>query len=84
MQEQAITGDADNKKDVLMSSTQHFFKREHAAYGEMVDEGRIERTATPQQYMAPATPSGSRAENYARDKEGASETYMSKEGPIFD
>ena len=51
-----MAGDADDKKQELNSSTQHFFKKEKAAFGEMVDAGKQERAATPQEFINPATP----------------------------
>jgi hypothetical protein len=56
VREHAAAGDADDKRKELDGSAQQFFKRDHAEYGEMIDNGKVERALTPEQYMMPTTP----------------------------
>ena len=82
--EDAAVGDADNKKNVLQTSDQHFFKREQAAYGENEDAGRRERQATPQHFMEPGTPRVGDADDRNRSMDGVSQQFLEKEAPHFD
>ena len=79
----AVAGEAD-KQSVLNASEQEFIEKVDPDFGELVEDGEIERTATAVQFFNPAEPTVGEADDRERILDASGQQFFQHERPVFD
>ena len=82
VQTDAKQGEGD-KQGELVGEIQHFFKQEHATYGEVLEEGEMERQATAQHFFNPEKATQGEADDANRSGLATPMSYMRQTNPHF-